>query len=102
MRHVILDKRENTVKEKNRMLHTDGTDNDVAQDDSMKGQAGDVEAAGETTAADTITGPSATRPVGAETMVKVAGTPETKQPGRTTTEDLVHRQGEDSSDEPES
>jgi hypothetical protein len=85
------------------MAHADETDNDVAQDDSMKGEVGDVEAAGETTAADTITGPSDTRLVGVNTMVKVEDTPDTNQPGRTTTtEDVVRRQGEDSSDEPES
>jgi hypothetical protein len=84
------------------MSHADRTEDNVAQDDPMKGKAGDVEAAGETTAADTINGPSETRPVGADTMVKVAGTPDTNRPGGTTTEDLVHRQGEDSSGEPES
>jgi hypothetical protein len=35
-------------------------------------------------------------------MVKVAGDPDSSGQGRTTTEDLVREQGEDSSDEPES
>lgn len=74
----------------------------TAQAETRKGNVGDVEAAGETTAADTVTGPTDTRPVGSDTMVKVASAPASSQQGRTTTEDLVQRQGEDSSDEPES
>ena len=35
----------------------------------------EVEAAGETTAADTISGPPDTKPVGADTLVKVADSP---------------------------
>ena len=43
--------------------------------ESDAAEVGDVETAGETTAADTISGPPDTRPVGADTMVKVADTP---------------------------
>lgn len=42
--------------------------------------AGDVETAGETTAAATISGPTDTTPVGADTMVKVADAPVRKKP----------------------
>lgn len=70
--------------------------------DEKNGAAGEVEAAGETTAADMISGPHETRPVGAETMVKVGGTEDANQSEGTTAEDLVHGQGEDSSGEPES
>lgn len=35
----------------------------------------EVESAGETTAADTVSGPPDTAPVGAETMVKVSDSP---------------------------
>jgi hypothetical protein len=84
------------------MAHREAADNNEAQADSIAGEVGDVEAAGETTAADTVTGPLDARPVGADTRVKVADAPDSGQKGRTTTEDLVHRQGEDSRDEPES
>lgn len=43
------------------------------KDRAEEGGVGDVEAAGETTAAAAIEGPADTRPVGADTMVKVAG-----------------------------
>jgi hypothetical protein len=48
---------------------------DVTRKDSTGGEVGDVEAAGETTAASAINGPVDERPVGAETMVKVADAP---------------------------
>jgi hypothetical protein len=47
------------------------TKDDAVQDDSVDGDVGDVETAGETTAAVAISGPEDTRPVGADTMVKV-------------------------------
>jgi hypothetical protein len=43
--------------------------------DSTATSVGDVETAGETTAADTITGPANPQPVGADTLVKVADEP---------------------------
>lgn len=42
-------------------------------DESVPGGVGDVEDAGETTAADTVSGPADTRPVGEGTRVKVGG-----------------------------
>lgn len=50
-------------------------DDDAAREASADGGVGDVETAGETTAVATITGPPPKRPVGADTMVKVADTP---------------------------
>jgi hypothetical protein len=47
-------------------------DDDEARDDSAQSEPGDVEDAGETTAASAITGPTDTRPVGADTMLKVS------------------------------
>ena len=48
--------------------------NDSDRADSPEGHAGDVETAGETTAAvAAISGPSDTRPVGADTLAKVEG-----------------------------
>lgn len=48
--------------------------NDAGRADSPEGAAGDVvEAAGETTAASAISGPTDTRPVGADTLAKVEG-----------------------------
>jgi hypothetical protein len=59
------------------MMHSEKTVNDdEAQADSTKDDVGDVETAGETTAADTISGPPDTTPVGADTMVKVADAPD--------------------------
>jgi hypothetical protein len=51
--------------------------NEAAQNDSIKGGVGDVEAAGETTAAEMIGGAPDTRPVGADTIanIKVSDTP---------------------------
>lgn len=40
-----------------------------------EGDVGDVETAGETTAASAIRGPTDNRPVGADTLVEVAETP---------------------------
>ena len=51
------------------------TESDAAGHDAEEVGVGDVETAGETTAADTISGPPDTRPVGADTMVEVADTP---------------------------
>jgi hypothetical protein len=49
-----------------------GNDDDI-RDDTKQHEAGDVvEEAGETTAADTITGPTNPKPVGADTMLKVS------------------------------
>lgn len=48
---------------------------DEAQAGRNASEGGEVETAGETTAAATISGPPDTRPVGADTMVDVAGTP---------------------------
>ena len=48
---------------------------EAARADANAGGAGDVETAGETTAAAAITGPTDTRPVGADTLVKVDGDP---------------------------
>ena len=56
------------------MKESDKRKGDMATYDSAPADEGDVETAGETTAADTITGPTDTRPVGADTMLKVAGT----------------------------
>jgi len=47
---------------------------DAEQTDSTpEGDVGDVETAGETTAAATISGPSHNKPVGADTMAQVGG-----------------------------
>lgn len=45
---------------------------DAVREEAKQSEVGDVEDAGETTAADTINGPVDTRPVGADTMVKVS------------------------------
>ena len=47
---------------------------DAVREDAQQNEIGDVEDAGETTAADTINGPVDTRPVGADTMLKVSDT----------------------------
>jgi hypothetical protein len=60
------------------MTETDSAGDDAAaQNDSTKGGVGDVEAAGETTAAEMIGGAPDTRPVGVDTLanIKVSGTP---------------------------
>ena len=45
-----------------------------------EGGPGDVESAGETTAAAAIKGPDNPKPVGADTMVKVDGAPGSREP----------------------
>ena len=55
------------------MIKTDKLNDDAAVD-STKGEVGDVETAGETTAAVAISGPPDTNPVGADTMVEVDDT----------------------------
>jgi hypothetical protein len=55
------------------MKESDETNDDTTPDDSAQGDIGDVETAGETTAAAAITGPTDTSPVGADTMLKVDG-----------------------------
>jgi hypothetical protein len=54
------------------MSNSDQTRDASVLNDSTHGEVGDVEDAGETTAADTITGPVETRPVGSDTMLKVS------------------------------
>jgi hypothetical protein len=53
-------------------------DNDTTET-SAQGEVGDVEDAGETTAAGMISGPTDTKPVGADTMIKVSDAPEQKE-----------------------
>lgn len=53
-------------------MDSDKTVDEAALDDSSQSEAGSVEDAGETTAAGTITGPVDTKPVGADTMLKVS------------------------------
>jgi hypothetical protein len=53
------------------MAETTKPESDTARPDSRTGHVGDVETAGETVAADTISGPTDTRPVGADTLAKV-------------------------------
>lgn len=62
-------------------MENDETKRAAAQVDSAEGASdvGDVETAGETTAIAAITGPTDTSPVGAETMVKVAGDTDAKE-----------------------
>jgi hypothetical protein len=60
------------------MTEVDGTDDaTAAQVDATKGDVGDVEAAGETTAAEMIGGAPDTRPVGLDTLadIKVSDAP---------------------------
>ena len=59
------------------MMASDETDKDATRDGpTREGDVGDVETAGETTAAATVGGsPADTRPVGADTLVKVSDTP---------------------------
>jgi len=57
------------------MTMPDKTRDDTANVDSTVSDAGDVvETAGETTAASLISGPTDTRPVGADTLAKVDDT----------------------------
>ena len=55
------------------MTKSSETKNDADPADSPEGHTGDVETAGETTAVAAISGPSDTRPVGADTLAKVEG-----------------------------
>ncbi|HVF49066.1 MAG TPA: hypothetical protein VNA19_03200 [Pyrinomonadaceae bacterium] len=57
------------------MTEPEQNTDDAAPDDATLEGPGDVERAGETTAAVAIHGPTDTRPVGADTQVKVADTP---------------------------
>jgi hypothetical protein len=59
------------------MTEVDGGDEATAQVDVTKGDVGDVEAAGETTAAEMSGGAPDTRPVGVDTIanIKVSDTP---------------------------
>lgn len=54
------------------MIDSDKTRDDSVREDSQQSEVGDVEEAGETTAAAAINGPVDTRPVGADTMLKVS------------------------------
>ncbi|HYY57882.1 MAG TPA: GNAT family N-acetyltransferase [Pyrinomonadaceae bacterium] len=66
--------------EKNRMIEPDRDETNTGPDDSKwedEGGLGDVESAGETTAAAAIKGPTDTRPVGADTLAKVDDTQDT-------------------------
>jgi hypothetical protein len=56
------------------MKESHKTNDDLPPDDSVQSDVGDVETAGETTAAAAITGPTDTSPVGADTMLKVDDT----------------------------
>ena len=60
-------------------METGNSKDGASHDESKPSEAGEVEEAGETTAADTITGPKDTRPVGADTMIKVSGETEEKE-----------------------
>lgn len=56
------------------MIEQDQEKKDKSQTDLTKGGVGDVETAGETTAASAISGPVDDRPVGADTLAKVDDT----------------------------
>lgn len=59
------------------MMETERADEHAAQTGATDSEIGDVETAGETTAAATLGGDTSDqRPVGADTLVKVAGEPE--------------------------
>ena len=60
-----------------RMTEVDDAEDAAAQSDATKGDVGDVEAAGETTAAEMIGGAPDTRPVGVDTIanIEVSDTP---------------------------
>lgn len=55
------------------MAGLDETKGGAPRDGAVREGAGEVEEAGETTAADTVSGPTDLRPVGDGTMVKVSG-----------------------------
>ncbi|HEV2915608.1 MAG TPA: hypothetical protein VGX92_20175 [Pyrinomonadaceae bacterium] len=60
------------------MTEPERTETDAAPNEStQQGGVGDVESAGETTAAVAIKGPTDTRPVGADTLAKVDDTRDT-------------------------
>ncbi|HEX8710057.1 MAG TPA: hypothetical protein VF723_17580 [Pyrinomonadaceae bacterium] len=52
---------------------------DAAGQDCAASEVGDVETAGETTAADAISGPQDTTPVGHDTLAKLSSRPETEE-----------------------
>lgn len=56
------------------MRESDEVEKEKNETDLTKGGVGDVETAGETTAASVITGPVDDRPVGADTLAKVDDT----------------------------
>lgn len=62
------------------MRDSDQNSDDTLHEERAPSEVGDVEDAGETTAADTINGPSDTRPVGADTMLKVSDADNQKKP----------------------
>lgn len=53
------------------MKEADHVNDETAQNDSTTGGVGDVEAAGETTAAEMIGGAPDTRPVGVDTLANI-------------------------------
>jgi hypothetical protein len=65
-------------KEAKQMTEVNDANDAAARVDAAKGDVGDVEAAGETTAAEMIGGTPDTRPVGADTLanIKVSDTPQ--------------------------
>lgn len=67
----------NSVKGKIELKEPERQTDDTKQTDStQEGGVGDVETAGETTAASAISGPPDTKPVGADTLAKVGGASE--------------------------
>jgi hypothetical protein len=63
------------------MTEVEGADDSTAQVDATKGDVGDVEAAGETTAAEMIGGAPDTRPVGVDTLANIKVSDTTKPTG---------------------
>jgi hypothetical protein len=63
------------MKEAGRMAKADDTKKATTQVDVTEGDVGDLETAGETTAAEVIGGPPDTRPVGQDTLadIKISG-----------------------------
>ena len=68
-----------SAKGEEHLIDSDKTRDDAETETSAQSEVGDVEDAGETTAAGMITGPTDTRPVGADTMIKVSDEPEQKE-----------------------
>jgi hypothetical protein len=64
------------------MKEADGASNDAPESDATKGGVGDVEAAGETTAAEMIGGAPDTRPVGVDTIANVKVSDPPKSAGK--------------------